>query len=260
MQHNSLSYSTLLQRLTIDSKDDGNKFTICNRVDEIKRLLQSSNYRLIHEGPLSLIYARQTDPAEWNTLISSHIDCVYQNCFMEEAGDCWIGTFDNSATNAVIIDLMLRDELNNDVVIAFTGDEEIHSGGAVEVMNVLHKDKVHLALGIILDVTEEGWEDEAAFSIENDRGFDILTGYHIIQLLQSSEQPCTLVHQAEPDETWDYGKGIEGIFPPLPCLSLCLPASGELHGEKGVLIRKASVEPYSRLLKEISSLTRESTE
>ena len=81
MQHNSLSYPTLLQRLTIDSKDDGNKFTICNRVDEIKRLLESSNYRLIHEGPLSLIYARQTDPAEWNTLISSHIDCVYQNCF-----------------------------------------------------------------------------------------------------------------------------------------------------------------------------------
>ena len=61
MQHNSLSYSTLLQRLTIDSKDDGNKFTICNRVNEIKGLLQSSNYRLIHEGPLSLIYARLTD-------------------------------------------------------------------------------------------------------------------------------------------------------------------------------------------------------
>ena len=39
---------------------------------------------------------------------------------MEEADDCWKGTFDNSATNAVIIDLMLRDELNNDVVIALS--------------------------------------------------------------------------------------------------------------------------------------------
>lgn len=40
---------------------------------------------------------------------------------------------------------------------------------------------------------------------------------------------------------------------PLPCLSLCLPALGELHGEEGVLIRKSSFEPYQLLLKELAN-------
>lgn len=248
-----IQYPDLLRCLTIDSKDDGSHFTVTYRVEEIKKLLQASRYHLVHEGPLALIYARTTDPAQWRVLISSHIDCVYQKCFAEEVGDFWKGTFDNSATNAAIIQLMLHDELDDHAIIAFTGDEEIHSGGAIEVMNVLHQSDAHLDYGLVLDVTEEGWKDEAAFSIENDRGFDILTGYHIIQLLQSSEMPCTLIHDAEPDETWDYGKGIENIFPPLPCLSLCLPALGELHGEEGVLIRKSSFEPYQLLLKELAN-------
>lgn len=248
-----MQYPHLLHRLTVDSKDDGTRFTVTNRVEEIKTLLQTSSYRLIHEGPLSLIYGQQTDPTEWRVLVSSHIDCVYQHCFVEESGDCWKGTFDNSATNAAIIELMLRNELNDEVIVAFTGDEEIHSGGAIEVMNILNKLEVQLEHGIVLDVTEEGWDDEAAFSIENDRGFDILTGYHIIRKLQETEQPCTLVHHAEPDETWDYGKGIEGGFPPLPCLSLCLPAKGELHGKEGVLIRKSSLPSYQQILKELAN-------
>lgn len=248
-----IQFPDLLRRLTIDSKDDGSHFTVTNRVDEIKKLLQTSRYHLVHKGPLSLIYARTIDPAQWRVLISSHIDCVYQKCFVEETGDCWKGTFDNSATNAAIVDMMLRDELDAHAIVAFTGDEEIHSGGAIEVMNVLHERGAQLNFGIVLDVTEEGWEDGAAFSIENDRGFDILTGYHIIQLLQSTEMPCTLIHNAEPDETWDYGKGIENIFSPLPCLSLCLPALGELHGEEGVLIRKSSPTAYQLILKELAN-------
>lgn len=246
-------YPDLLRRLTVDSKDDGKRFTITTRIDEIETLLRESNYHLIHKGDLSLIYARQTDPTQWKVLISSHIDCVYQDCFMEDTGDYWKGTFDNSATNAALVDLMLHDKLYESVVIAFTGDEEINSGGAIEVMNTLYQLNTDLDYGIVLDVTEEGWDDEAAFSIENDRGFDILTGYQIIQKLQASEKPCTLVHFAEPDETWDYGKGIENGFPPLPCLSLCLPAKGELHGEAGVLIRKSSIIPYQQLLIELAN-------
>lgn len=249
-------YPDLLHRLTVDCKDDGKQFIISTRIEEIKTLLQQSNYQLVSEGKLSLIYARKPKPEDWRILISSHIDCVYQNCFMTEDNNHWKGTFDNSATNAAIIDLMLRNELNDNAIIAFTGDEEIHSGGAIEVMNVLHKKEARLSHGIVLDVTEEGWDDEAAFSIENDRGFDILTGYHIIQKIQATEMPCTFVHHAEPDETWDYGKGIEEGFPPLPCLSLCLPAQGELHGEAGVLIRKTSLQPYQEILKElVNSLT-----
>ncbi|MFQ9022476.1 MAG: hypothetical protein ACLR6J_16980 [Parabacteroides merdae] len=50
---------------------------------------------------------------------------------------CWKGTFDNSATNAAVIDLMLRGELDESVLVAFTGDEEKDSAGAIEIMQML---------------------------------------------------------------------------------------------------------------------------
>ncbi|MCD8268565.1 MAG: hypothetical protein LUD46_09020 [Parabacteroides sp.] len=131
-------YPDFLRRLTVDSKDDGKRFTVTTRIEEIETLLRESNYHLVHKGDLLLIYARQTDPTQWKVLISSHIDCVYQNCFMEDTGDYWKGTFDNSATNAALVNLMLHDKLNESVIIAFTGDEEINSCGAIEVMNTLY--------------------------------------------------------------------------------------------------------------------------
>lgn len=57
------AFPELLNRLTVDCKDDGARFTLFTRVDAIKELLSGSNYQLIHEGSLSLIYARQTDPS-----------------------------------------------------------------------------------------------------------------------------------------------------------------------------------------------------
>ena len=96
-------------------------------------------------------------------------------------------------------------------------------------------------------------EEEAAFSIENDRGFDIITGYHIVGLLQASCTACVLVHEAEPDETWEYGKGIGPEMPGIPCLSLCLPVCGNMHGEDGVLLRKSSVTPYEDILRNLAN-------
>ena len=51
---------------------------------------------------------------------------------------------------------------------------------------------------LVLDVTNEGWEDEAAFSIENDHGFDIITGYHIVELLQASGLRACLYMKQNP--------------------------------------------------------------
>ena len=54
----------------------------------------------------------------YRTLVSSHVDCVYKNCFAKDEDElCWKGTFDNSATNAAVIDLMLRGELDESVEI-----------------------------------------------------------------------------------------------------------------------------------------------
>lgn len=79
---------------------------------------------------------------------------------------CWKGTFDNSATNAAVIDLMLRGELDESVLVAFTGDEEKDSAGAIEIMQMLGRMECLVGKALVLDVTNEGWEDEAAFSIE----------------------------------------------------------------------------------------------
>ena len=105
----------------------------------------------------------------------------------------------------------------------------------------------------MLHVTNEGWEDEAAFSIENDHGFDIITGYHIVELLQASGTSCVFVHEAEPDETWEYSKGSSSDLPGIPCLSLCLPVCGNMHGDDGVLLRKSSVIPYEDILRKLAN-------
>ena len=163
------------------------------------------------------------------------------------------GRFDNSATNAAVIDLMLRGELDESVLVAFTGDEEKDSAGAIEIMQMLGRMECLVGKALVLDVTNEGWEDEAAFSIENDHGFDIITGYHIVELLQASGTSCVFVHEAEPDETWEYSKGSSSDLPGIPCLSLCLPVCGNMHGDDGVLLRKSSVIPYEDILRNLAN-------
>ena len=150
-------------------------------------------------------------------------------------------------------DLMLRGELDESVLVAFTGDEEKDSAGAIEIMQMLGRMECLVGKALVLDVTNEGWEDEAAFSIENDHGFDIITGYHIVELLQASGTSCVFVHEAEPDETWEYSKGSSSDLPGIPCLSLCLPVCGNMHGDDGVLLRKSSVIPYEDILRNLAN-------
>lgn len=249
-----MQYAELLYRLTVDCKDNGKRFQVKDRIREIKSLLAQSDYRLLFEGDLSLIYGKalpETD--EYKVLVSSHIDCVYENCFAEEVGECWKGTFDNSATNAAVIDLMLRGELGCSVLVAFTGDEEKDDGGAIEVLQFLHEKECCPERVIVLDVTNEGEEEEVAFSMENDRNFDLLAGYQLIGLLQSEEVVWVFAHDAEPDETWVYGKATGNGFPGIPCLSLCLPVVGDMHAEAGVYLYKSKIEPYKGILSKLAN-------
>lgn len=251
-----MRFAELLNKLTVDSKDNGIQFQEKKRLETIKSLLETSDYQLLEEGDLSLVYVKSgADIQQCKSLISSHIDCVYTHCFVEEADEKqWKGTFDNSATNAALVELMLKGVLSDSVMIAFTGDEEIHTHGAQEVMRFLAKNECRLEYALVLDVTNEGWSDEAMFTVENDRGFDIITGYQIIALLQQSEYPCNFLHDAEPDETWEYGKGMPEVLAPIPCLSLCLPVEGNMHSDEGVHLRKASIEPYQQVLAQLANM------
>ncbi|MBQ2126183.1 MAG: hypothetical protein II198_00820, partial [Bacteroidaceae bacterium] len=231
--HPQQDFFDILQTVTVDCKDNGECFTVTDRVAAVERILEKTDYKLISRQPLALLYAkRPVCEGDRVLLISSHIDCVYSRCFSADEGDCLRGTFDNSFTNAALLWNMLHDRLPDNVVIAFTGNEESDSQGAVQTVVALGQMGCEVASALVLDVTNEGWESGALFTLENDLGIDILTGYNIISSLEEYDGRFAFKHNALPDESWDYAD--YGI----PSLTLCVPVGGELHGDAGVLLRK----------------------
>ena len=242
-------FFSLLRAVTVDCRDNGEAFTVTDRVAVIEHVLGKTDYKLIARQPLVLLYAkRELHEGDRVLLISSHIDCVFSNCFCSDNGDCMCGTFDNSFTNAALLWNMLNNTLPDNVVVAFTGDEERDSQGAVQTVVALGQSGCEVSAALVLDVTNEGWENGALFTLENDLGVDILTGYNIISSLEKYDGSFAFKHNALPDESWDYAD--YGI----PSLSLCVPVGGELHGDAGVLLRKESALEYCRVLPLLASI------
>lgn len=74
-----MEYVELLNRLTVDCKDDGKQFRKQDRIHEVKALLENSDYELLGEGNLSLLYGKSAGEGNtYRTLVSSHVDCVYK--------------------------------------------------------------------------------------------------------------------------------------------------------------------------------------
>ena len=234
----------LLNSLTVDCKDDGESFIVRDRIDVIEGLLKSSSYTLVAREPLALIYAKkELKKGDSVLLVSSHVDCVYERCFCCDEGALLRGTFDNSFGNAAVLWNMLCDNLPQNVVIAFTGDEEKNSEGAAQALLALGKMGCVVSFAIVQDITNEGWDSGALFTIENDCGIDILTAYGIVSSLEQYSGCFAFAHDAEPDESWCYAE--YGV----PCLTLCVPSGGELHDNKGVFIRKKSALEYCNALR-----------
>ena len=233
----------ILTTVTVDCKDNGERFTVTDRVAVIEQMLEQTDYKLIGRQPLALLYSkRELREGDRVLLISSHIDCVYGRCFCNDEGECMRGTFDNSFGNAAVLWSMVHDRLPDNVVVAFTGDEEHDSHGALQTVEALAGMGVEISMVLVQDVTNVGWESGALFTIENDLGIDILTGYNIISSLEQYGGRFAFKHNAEPDESWDYADC--GV----PCFTLCVPVGGELHGDAGVLLRKESATEYCNVL------------
>ena len=239
----------ILTAVTVDCKDNGERFTVTDRVAVIERVLENTEYKLISRQPLALLYAkRQVREGDRVLLISSHIDCLHVDCFCSDDGDSLRGTFDNSFTNAALLWNMLHDKLPDNVVVAFTGNEESDSQGAVQTVVALGQMGCEVAAALVLDVTNEGWESGALFTLENDLGIDILTGYNIISSLEQYGGRFAFKHNALPDESWDYAD--YGI----PSLTLCVPVDGDLHSDAGVMLRKESALEYCNVLSLLAGL------
>ena len=247
--HPNQDFFDILRTVTVDCKDNGECFTVTDRVAVIERMLENTEYKLISRQPLALLYAkRQVREGDRVLLISSHIDCLHVDCFCSDDGDSLRGTFDNSFTNAALLWNMLHDKLPDNVVVAFTGNEESDSQGAVQTVVALGQMGCEVAAALVLDVTNEGWESGALFTLENDLGIDILTGYNIISSLEQYGGRFAFKHNALPDESWDYAD--YGI----PSLTLCVPVDGDLHGDAGVMLRKESALEYCNVLSLIAGL------
>lgn len=242
-------FFSLLKAVTVDCKDNGEAFTVTDRVAVIEHVLGKTDYKLIARQPLVLLYAkRELHEGDRVLLISSHIDCVFGKCFCNDEGECLRGTFDNSFTNAALLWNMLNNTLPDNVVVAFTGDEERDSHGAVQAVVALGQSGCEVSAALVLDVTNEGWENGALFTLENDLGVDILTGYNIISSLEKYDGSFAFKHNALPDESWDYAD--YGV----PSLTLCVPVGGDLHGDAGVLLRKESALEYCNALPLLATL------
>lgn len=244
-----MSLFELLESLTVDCKDNGENFVVAERLSVIERLLEDSTYRLVAREPLALLFAREHFCERGKVvLVSSHIDCVYSSLFCKDEGDSMRGTFDNSFGTAAVIWNMISGSLPENVVVAFTGDEEKDSAGALQALRALGGFGCPLSSALVLDVTNVGWESGALFTIENDACIDIMTAYSIVSSLEQYSGRFAFLHNAEPDESWCYAE--YGV----PTLSLCLPVGGELHSNEGVLLRKGDAQEYSRVLSVILSI------
>ena len=252
----------ILDRVNVSSSDDGRRFCDTTRLDAIEGFLREtgSPWVLQASGPLFRLYGRSAAPrARHPVLISSHVDSSYGSHFHEfllAAGQL-TGTFDNSITNAAVLEAMHADLLPADALVAFTGDEENESQGAADVVAWLRDEGREPRVVVVLDVTDdrfyyrpftiENWfangrlglpTTESAFRRHVLGAFDFLV-------------PTVPHEEAWRDESWRYQQ--EGMH----VVSLCVPTAPAetttrdkdwMHSAAGVRVRADLLDTYVEAL------------
>ena len=260
----------LLDMVNIMSRDNGKKFTDTGRLDAIRDLLWDTPYRRVNAQGLFHLYAKK--PLHMiegkMILVSSHVDCqvgITRCSWKRKDSEYLRGTFDNSLTNAVILDLMRKGGLPDNVAVAFTGDEEEDSHGARQAVKYMQAHNKWFGV-MVLDVTDMGFSEKLHISVENDFWTEAV-GRQVISLMQRMEkedgirwayvpsdpagvppyipEERNLGEEAEADESWAYDE--KGI----PCFSLCIPIQGNMHRNSGVLVSMESIRGYSAALEHL---------
>jgi hypothetical protein len=261
----------VLSKVSVLNRDNGRVFTDTTRLDMIQELLDGSEYKRINDEGLFHLYSKKDIGSLCKKeviVVSTHVDCEHHItcCFSERIGDGLLkGTYDNSITNAAILSLMLDHPLPDNVIVAFTGDEEETSIGSIQLARFLKRNGLKIKHIFVLDVTEVGWEKQADFTVENDFWDDDF-GETIIEYAERSGYPWRFVPgepddipeyvpgyriehiEAFEDESWDYDEH------DIDCCSLCLPSKGEMHCDDGILVRESSFKVYTQVLGELLCL------
>lgn len=221
-------------------------------------------------------------------LVSSHADNWQAYPRYEDRGETINGIFDNASTNAVCVYLMKNIKLPENVLFAFTSDEECNSTGAKKLAKKLSEyfDKKNISV-IVLDVTY-GWCDGADFTIENDFIYKGKAGETFIDKICSAANDSVFswkfikAASGAKQNFSDYipseeiaarmGKGCIGVsqywspyeaedetamYDEFDCstFSLCLPCSAnncnDMHSDSGFEISKKIVCNYTEFLSKI---------
>lgn len=200
----------LARKMSIPSYSNGVEFVTLDRLNAAEEEIRDSKYCHFVDGKIFRLYSQKKieDIKGKILLISSHADCLQEKPVFERASKDhqkrMIGIFDNSITNAACLYLMKYCDLPENVVFAFTGDEEssdetrtilgkigldyqktnsflkkfrndegldyddeVDMMGAYSVCKFL-KEKNKNFNTIVLDCTYSAFDDNADFTLEND--------------------------------------------------------------------------------------------
>lgn len=242
------------------------------KLDAIRELLAVSDSGY-HEILLDSAQIWRKDiSAPIDVIISSHADVVDEitkcSSVLSEDG-YYNGTYDNSGTTAALVTLMTERNLPDNILVAFTADEETgRCNGAKQVLEYA-RNRGNDPVCIALDVTYEGYDKGHLFTVENlssghkkDEDFSFLNDVGNTMLAMDTEkQSCSFVRlnkHAIPtvidqdkymskdsgwlDEAQIYVKEHAKGF------SLCLPCDGSMHSNRGVSVRQPAYEGYINAL------------
>jgi len=255
----SIDEVEVLKKISVVNRDDGMVFTDTGRLDVIAELLEPTEYRRLNEHGLFHLYGKKPlDEITGNVLlISTHVDTErsISRCFtkVKEDGKL-IGTFDNMLTNAAALTAMLRGDFPENVLVAFTGDEEEDSVGAIQASRFLQNHSIPFFV-IVLDVSDEGY-GVADFTIENNCWNKWIAG-RVISAAKSlgkrwrfvpeddeEEIPLSIppslviLHSADDDESVAYNEK------EIDCFSLCAPTRGFMHSDAGITTTVSAYKAY----------------
>lgn len=238
--------------------DDGDAFTQRDRLDHIFASLKNSEYECCADLDLAKVFRRRGfDPGLPFVLVSSHVDSLYENYFAKIKKDKIYGTFDNSATNAILVDAMIEEALSEQVLITFAGDEEEDSRGADQTLEYLNRSNLlrKLEMVIVLDLTEEFF-DKHYVTVENLFIKSENTGSrltfdrkkHLSKFLKTILPACGVIKNGDPDESWQYDEHN------VNCFSLCLPCrllGDDMHDDRGVAMKLEACRNYRKALETV---------
>lgn len=232
----------MLIAMQLPCYDNGKRFTVTSKLDKISELLKDTSYREI-KGDLFRLFtkvpASELEP-EKTICLSTHADFVkaIKKPFVQKQDDkTLLGTFDNSATNAAALYLLLEGSLPDNVVVAFTGNEEHGMKGALELDRFFYTHSAGQPFYFAMDVTDIGF-GKKQFSIENT--FSVPKGEldNIIKIAKEVDFQGYLYPKALPDEAYQYAAlGAKSC-------SLCVPTTGPMHSNEGCFMELGAYLGY----------------